>query len=147
MKKGLEKYWWITTEHTDINSPFVNYAITQKYRNYAKLKSVAWRWYKIKLGRKDLGAREKVILWLLCERLKASSYSVWDSYEYMSLALGMNRKTIKKGIERLAECNVIVIALEGEEARAMKSLPKQRRVKKHILLVGFSHALARALSE
>ena len=61
--------------------------------------------------------------------------------------LGMNRKTISKGIQALIEANIIWIGLEGDHKIGIKNL-SQARVKKHLLLVGLNKVLyERANSE
>ena len=55
--------------------------------------------------------------------------------------LNKDRKTIAKAINTLAELNVIWLVQEGREKVAMRSLPAQKRVKKHIILVGLNRYL------
>jgi len=145
--KKLNKYWWITTAHTEINSPFINYATSLRYKNFNKLKAVVWKLYRTKLDHKKVSARDKLVFWVICERLKGISFSCWDSYTYIGKVLSLNRKTVAKAVDNLSDQGLIMIAVEGEKPTAMKTLPKQQRVKKHILIVGLGHSLARELED
>ena len=147
MKRKYDKYWWITTEHTAINSPYINRATALQYTNFNKLKGVVWTWFRSKIDRKDISSREKIILWIICERMKGSSFSCWDSYIYLGKATGMNRKTVALAVNNLSDAGLIILAVEGKEPRAKKRLEAQKRVKKHILLIGIGHALSKKLVE
>jgi len=144
-KEKFKNYWWVSTEYTSIDSPYINLATALKFTNYTKLKAVIWSWFRSKLDRKDLGSREKIILWIICERVKGVSFSCWDSYIYLGKATGMNRKTVAMAVNNLSKAGLIVIAVEGSTPRAKKKLEAQKRFKKHILLVGIGYALDKKL--
>lgn len=145
MKGKINKYWWITSAHTEINTPFINYGTALKYKNFNKLKFVVWKMFRSKLDHPELSARDKIVFWCICERLKGSSFSCWDSYSYLGKMLCMNRKTIAKAVDNLSANGLIMIAVEGEKPTAMKTLPSQQRVKKHILIIGLGHFMGREL--
>lgn len=149
-KKGnFNKFWWISPEIVPRESGIINLAVANKYKNYGTLKAKVWEWYRHQVNRKDLSTRNKLILWSLAERFRGQSFSVWDSYTYLAMTIGVSRKTFSKGMNELAEMNnsPIWIAVEGEERLAYKKLPQQVRVKKHIVLVGLNHYLFKGLEE
>lgn len=141
-KKGnFDKFWWISTEIVPRESGVISLSVANKYKDYGKLKACVWKWYRSQVNRKDLSARNKLILWSLAERFRGQSFSVWDSYTYLAMTIGISRRIFSKGMGELSEAGVIWIAVEGEERLAFKKLPQQVRVKKHILLVGLNHIL------
>ena len=89
------------------------------------LKRVCGNGIDRKLIGKDLSARNKLILWSLAERFRGQSFSVWDSYTYLAMTIGISRRIFSKGMGELSEAGVIWIAVEGEERLAFKKLPQQ----------------------
>ncbi len=149
-KRGnnFDKYWWVTTDLPVANSGYINRAVANQFKKYSELKASVWFWYRSEVvDRKDISNRDKIIAWAICERYRGQSFSTWDSFTYLALMLGMNRKTISKGIQALIEADIIWIGLEGDHKIGIKNL-SQARVKKHLLLVGLNKVLyERANSE
>ena len=141
-----EHKWWLVVEGIDDieKSGLINYGLAGKYKNYASLKKVVWKWYKKHLGRKDIKAREKLILYALCERYSAQDFSSHDAVSYLALMLGMHRHTVSKGLQNLMDINVIWCAIDGER-RVLRSL-KAGVQHKHFLLVGLGVMLEREAS-
>lgn len=146
-KANFNKYWWVSPEIVPKESGIINLSVANKYKNYGNLKAKIWQWYRSKVNRKDISSRNKLILWALAERYRGQSFSVWDSYTYLAMTVGLSRKTFSKGMAELSEQGIIWIAVEGDERLAMKKLPQQIRVKKHILLVGLNVVLFEALED
>ena len=136
----FSNYWWITSALPGEESAEINLDLALANKDFIKLKANAWRWFRDQIQRKDLklSSREQIVLWALIERIRGKSFSVWCSYLYLSRMLNKDRKTIAKAINNLAEQNVIWLVQEGRERVAMRSLPAQKRVKKHIILVGLN---------
>lgn len=139
----FKNYWWITTSIPGEDSAEINLTNALANKDFNKLKSNCWKWFRDQIQRKDLtlSSREQIVLWALIERIRGKSFSVWCSYLYLSRMLNKDRKTIAKAINTLAELNVIWLVQEGREKVAMRSLPAQKRVKKHIILVGLNRYL------
>lgn len=135
--------WWLVVEaiETPEKSGLITYGVAMKYKSYSKLKKVVWKWYKKHLGRTDIKGREKLVLYALCERYSAQDYSSHDAVSYLALMIGMNRKTVSKGIQNLMDQNIIWCAIDGER----KVLRKLKRgvQHKHFLLVGLGVMLER----
>ena len=131
-----EQKWWLVLEAIDSpdKSGLIKFGVAMKYKSYAKLKQVVWKWYKKQLGRTDLKSREKVVLYALCERYSAQDYSSHDAVSYLALMVGMNRKTVSKGIQNLMDQNIIWCAIDGER-KVLRSL-KRGVQHKHFLFVG-----------
>ena len=128
--------WWLVVEGIEDagKSGLINYGLAGKYKNYASLKKVVWKWYKQHLGRKDLKTREKLILYALCERYSAQDFSSHDAVSYLALMVGMHRHTVSKGIQNLMNLNIIWCAIDNEK-KVLRSL-KAGVQHKHFLLVG-----------
>ena len=147
-KKGnFDKFWWVSPEIVPKESGIINLGVATKFKDYGKLKANIWKWYRSQVNRKDISSRNKLILWALAERYRGQSFSVWDSYTYLAMTVGLSRRTFSKGMSELSEQGIIWIAVEGKERLAMKKLPQQVRVKKHILLVGLNNVLFESLQE
>jgi|TARA_B100000161_G_scaffold256507_1_gene219634 hypothetical protein len=147
-KKGnFDKFWWVSPEIVPKESGMINLSVANRYKDYGKLKGSVWKWFRSQVNQKDLSPRNKIILWSLAERFRGQSFSVWDSYTYLSKMVGLSRKTFSKGMGELSEQGIIWIAVEGDERMAFKKLPQQVRVKKHILLVGLNNVLYEDLKE
>ena len=63
------------------------------------------------------------------------------------MTIGISRRIFSKGMAELSEIGIIWIAVEGEERLAFKKLPQQKRVKKHIVLVGLNNVLFEDLNK
>lgn len=147
-KKGnFDKFWWISPEIVPKESAVINLAVANRFKDYGKLKACVWRWFRAQVNRKDLSTRNKLILWSLAERFRGQSFSVWDSYTYLAMTIGISRRIFSKGMGELSELGIIWIAVEGEERLAFKKLPQQKRVKKHIVLVGLNNVLFEDLNK
>ena len=145
--KKWKKYWWIVPNEAAFNDAYVNYSVALKYSNFTKLKGVVWKIFRKSLDNKELAARDKIVFWVICERLRGSSFSCWDSWTYIGKVCGLNRHTVSKAISNLVEANLIWIAIEGEQAVGKTRLEPQKRLKKHVLIVGLGKALHEALME
>ena len=106
--------WWLVVEGIEDadKSGLINYGLAGKYKNYASLKRVVWKWYKQHLGRKDIKTREKLILYALCERYSAQDFSSHDAVTYLALMIGMHRHTVSKGIQKLMDLNILWCAID-----------------------------------
>tara|TARA_R100000654_G_scaffold25989_2_gene49502 strand:- start:62 stop:499 length:438 start_codon:yes stop_codon:yes gene_type:complete len=131
-----EHKWWLVVDGIEDaeKSGLINYGLAGKYKNYANLKRVVWKWYKKHLSRKDIKTREKLILYALCERYSAQDFSSHDAVTYLALMIGMHRHTVSKGIQKLMDLNIIWCAIDGER-KVLRSL-KAGVQHKHFLLVG-----------
>ena len=103
-----ENKWWLVVEAIEKpdKSGLIKFGVAMKYKNYAKLKQVVWKWYKKQLGRTELKSREKVVLYALCERYSAQDYSSHDAVSYLALMVGMNRKTVVCETVEIDLCSV-----------------------------------------
>jgi len=131
-----EHKWWLVVDGIEDaeKSGLINYGLAGKYKNYANLKRVVWKWYKKHLSRKDIKTREKLILYALCERYSAQDFSSHDAVTYLALMIGMHRHTVSKGIQKLMDLNILWCAIDGER-KVLRSL-KAGVQHKHFLLVG-----------
>lgn len=147
-KKGnFDKFWWVSPEIVPKESGVVNLAVANRFKDYGKLKGCVWKWFRSQVNQKDISSRNKIILWSLAERFRGQSFSVWDSYTYLAMMVGLSRRTFSKGMAELSEQGIIWIAVEGDERLAVRKLPQQIRVKKHILLVGLNNVLFEEIQE
>jgi hypothetical protein len=128
--------WWLVIEAIEKpeRSGLIKFGVAMKYKSYAKLKQVVWKWYKKQLGRTDIKSREKLVLYALCERYSAQDYSSHDAVSYLALMIGMHRHTVSKGIQNLMDLNIIWCAIDGEK-KVLRSL-KAGVQHKHFLFVG-----------
>ena len=137
----MDAYWWITTDAVEKNSGLVAFAVSKRYeKNYGKLKHVSWKWYRKQIDRRDIGLREKMVLWCLLERYSMRSFSSHDSGGYIALMLGSHRNTINKAIQKLMDAKIIWCAIEGE--RVMLTKLERGKQHKHFLPVGLSVMLS-----
>jgi DNA-binding MarR family transcriptional regulator len=138
-----EQKWWLVVEAIESpeESGLIPYGLAMKYKNYAKLKKVVWKWYKKHLGRTDIKGREKLVLYALCERYSAQDYSSHDAVSYLALMIGMNRHTVSKGIQNLMDQNIIWCAIDKEK-KVLRNL-KAGVQHKHFLFVGLGVMLER----
>ena len=140
-----KNYWWVQPELPGRDSAIINLSVAKKYKKYQELKASVWFWYRGHMARKDIGSREKLLLYGICERYRGKSLSCTDSLSYFEKFLGMNRRTISKALNTLVDKEIVWLAVEGEEPVALKRLPK-KRVVKHILLVGLNATLSENLN-
>ena len=133
------KFWWITTDSViEEDVGFVAYGVAKKYKSFAKLKGVVWKWFRRQAGRTDLNAAETLVLWAICERHRAESMSCRDAFSYLAKMVGLTPKTVGKEIQSLVDKKVIWLAVEGERILLRKA---RRNGRKHILLIGLGVAL------
>ena len=142
-----EQKWWLVVEPIEKpeSSGLITYGVAMKYKSYSKLKQVVWKWYKKHLGSSEIKAREKLVLFALCERYSAQDYSSHDAVSYLALMVGMNRHTVSKGIQNLMDQNIIWCAIDGE--RKVYRKLKRGVQHKHFLLVGLGVMLERESQE
>ena len=128
--------WWLVIEAIEKpeKSGLIKFGVAMKYKSYAKLKKIVWKWYKKQLGRTDIKSREKLVLYALCERYSAQDYSSHDAVSYLALMIGMHRHTVSKGIQNLMDLDIIWCAIDGEK-KVLRSL-KRGVQHKHFLFVG-----------
>ena len=132
----MNDWWWLVVE--DIENPaesgLISYGVAVKYKDsYPKLKRAVWKWFRSQVGRNDIGSREKVILWCLCERY-GMSFSSHDAISYYGLMCGMSKVTMSKGFNALMDKNIIWCAKHNEKVMVRKL--KKGMQHKHFLLVG-----------
>tara|TARA_Y200000002_G_C22391513_1_gene541694 strand:+ start:221 stop:694 length:474 start_codon:yes stop_codon:yes gene_type:complete len=141
-RSDFSKYWWVNATLPGKDSAEINLSVANNYKSYGPLKASVWFLYRNKIAnRKDLSSRDKLIAWAIAERYRGQSFSTWDSFTYLGAMIGMNRKTVAKGIKSLMDNNVIWIVLEGEEKVGLTKLVSKRQ-KKHIILCGLNFILA-----
>ena len=134
------KYWWITEENVESESGLIEQAVWYQYKDFRKLKRVAWKWFRARAGRKDLTPASKLVLWALVERHRYNCMGVRDSLSYISKMTGLNRHTVSRCVHELAseEKNIIWIAAESEKLLMRKI---KKGYKTYILFVGLNRAL------
>lgn len=131
--------WWVVVETVDSKSGLISVNVASKFKNYAKLKRVVWKWYRQHLGRLDIGSSEKLVLWALCERY-GKSFSSHDAISYYGLMLGLSRQTVGKNLQKLMDKNIIWCAIDGNNQVMTRKL-KAGVQHKHFLLVGLNKML------
>ncbi len=136
----MKEYWWITEDEIDSpsKSGLVRASEWARYKQFAKQKSLVWRWYRKQIQRKDLTPASKLCLWAICERHRHFSCSCNDKFIYLAMMCGLDRKSVSNAIHALAskEKNVVWIAAEGVDGKLMRKA--KRGYKKHLLLVGLN---------
>ena len=96
-KKGnFDKFWWVSPEIVPKESGMINLSVANRYKDYGKLKGSVWKWFRSQVNQKDLSPRNKIILWSLAERFRGQSFSVWDSYTYLSKMVGLSGRLFLK---------------------------------------------------
>lgn len=140
--------WWLVVQaiKKPNESGLIPFGVAKSYKNnYSKIKKVVWRWFRLHLDRKDLSSRDKLILYALCERYSAKTFSSHDSLSYISKMLGMNRHTISKGLQHMMDVGLIWCAIDSDK-KVLRSL-KAGVQHKHFLFVGLGFMLGESREE
>jgi hypothetical protein len=136
-----DKFWWITTQdNIEDDSGFVSYALARRYKSFAKLKGVVWKWFRRQAGRTDLNASETLVLWAVCERHRSECMACRDSFSYLAKMTGLTPKTVGKSVVGLIEKKVLWLAVEEERVLLKKA---KRGGRKHLVLVGLNAYMVR----
>lgn len=145
------QYWWITTKSVEqAETGYINFATHKKFKDFNKFKRVVWKYFRSKIDIRELAARDKLVLWAICEKYNYHSCSCKLSYSYLAKMLGLSRHTISKAVLNLSEHTpepIIWIAIEGSESIAKKRLEPQKRYKTHLLLVGLNQYFMEELEQ
>ena len=118
------------------NSALVRVEYVARYSDFRVVKRALWKdWFKARVGRTDLLPADKLVLWIMVDRLRLASWSVRDSITYLAKATGMHRNTVKRSVDRLMDKNIVIYTSEN----ALR-LPKAGE-RTHFLLVGLGFEL------
>jgi hypothetical protein len=118
------------------NSALVRVECVARYSDFRVVKRALWKdWFKARVGRTDLTAADKLVLWAMVDRWRLASWSVRDSITYIAKATGTHRNTVKNSVDRLIEKNIIVYTAED----ALRKPKAGERT--HFLLVGLGYVL------
>ena len=139
-----DQYWWIVNgvPENEEHSAFVHVRFVNDFRDWKKLRTHLWAWFRARAGRTDISPVETLVLWAITERFRYQTFSSHDAYSYYAKMIGMNRRSVGRAVSALAEKGLIRVALEEERKLVEKAIAGKR---KHILLVGLGYSLRKVV--